>query len=100
VVEEKEYRAIFKGLINCIPLEDYRLIVERKPARPSDEDSYADGSVSSWQGHQCQTECSSWSFRYGVGREANDPTPEEFRVTKPPVNLWKRTLEIKTRTGL
>jgi hypothetical protein len=28
--------------------EDYRLIVERRFARPNDPESYADGSVNSW----------------------------------------------------
>jgi hypothetical protein len=31
-----------------ILLKDYRLIVERRFARPSDRESYAGGSVSSW----------------------------------------------------
>jgi hypothetical protein len=34
---------MFKNL-----LEDYRLIVERRSARPNDPESYAGGSVSSW----------------------------------------------------
>jgi hypothetical protein len=35
-------------MIITIPLEDYRLIVERRFARPNDSESYAGGSVSSW----------------------------------------------------
>jgi hypothetical protein len=35
-------------LIISLFLEDYRLIVERRSARPSDPESYAGGSVSFW----------------------------------------------------
>jgi hypothetical protein len=31
-----------------------------------------------------QTNCSSWSSRLGVGRGANNQTPENSTVTKPP----------------
>jgi hypothetical protein len=41
--------------LNIVLLEDYRLIVERRWARPSGRESYAGGSVNSWQCHTCQT---------------------------------------------
>jgi hypothetical protein len=31
-----------------------------------------------------QTKRSPWSFRFGIGRGANDPTPEKCTATKPP----------------
>jgi hypothetical protein len=37
-----------KIIIIIIILEDYRLIVARRFARPNDPDSYAGGSVCSW----------------------------------------------------
>jgi hypothetical protein len=51
-------------------LKDYRLIVERRFASPSDPESYAGGSVSSWLGHPCQT-----SQRVGARRSVVSGTP-------------------------
>jgi hypothetical protein len=36
-------------------LEDYRLVVERRFACPNDTESYAGGSVNSWQSHPFET---------------------------------------------
>jgi hypothetical protein len=41
--------------ICLVLLENYRLIVEGWFARPSDPESYAGGSLSSWLSHPCQT---------------------------------------------
>jgi hypothetical protein len=34
-----------------------------------------------------QTKCSYWSSRLGVGRGANNPTPENSTATKPPEHM-------------
>jgi hypothetical protein len=72
-------RFINKSGNSCL-LKDYHLIMERRFVVPSDPESYAGGSVSSWQIHpyqsrskdRGQTKCSPWSCRLGVGHGAND----------------------------
>jgi hypothetical protein len=46
---------MYMTLLHFFLLEDYRLIVERRFACPNDPDSYASGSLSSWEGHACET---------------------------------------------
>jgi hypothetical protein len=46
-MSSKTVRAIVVVVV-VVVLEDYRLIVERRFASPSDPESYAGGSVRSW----------------------------------------------------
>jgi hypothetical protein len=46
-----------------------------------------------------QAACCPWSSRIGAGRGANNPTPENFTVMKPP-ELEVTMEEAKTHTGL